>query len=126
MDIFYLLVIGLMAGMLAGFFGVGGGVIIVPILVYLFNYTQQSASGTSLVALLAPVGIGGVYAYYMSGKITGTHIRAGLWISFGMFFGTYLGSRCALLLSPTVLRKAFCIFLIGIAARMWLTSPRGA
>lgn len=111
--------VGLAAGILAGFFGVGGGVIIVPMLIYLLGYTQKMASGTSLVALLGPVGIMGVVAYYRSGQINSDNIKAGVIIALGMFVGTFFGSKIALTLSTETLRKAFAIFLVLMAARMW-------
>ncbi|MGZ3722967.1 MAG: TSUP family transporter [Bdellovibrionales bacterium] len=117
--LFYFLSVGVCAGILAGLFGVGGGIIIGPALILVAGFSQTSASGTSLIALLAPVGIGGVYAYYSAGKIDGTHIKAGLLISLGMLFGTYFGSRLALTMSEVMLRRAFSVFLVIVAAKMW-------
>lgn len=119
----YFTVAGLLAGVLAGLFGVGGGLILIPFLVLVIGYPQQTANGTSLVALLGPVGILGVMAYYNSGQINGTHIRAGLLIALGMFFGTYFGSKWALQLPELYLRRGFCVFLILTALRMWGKSP---
>src|SRR5688572_2090931 len=73
-----LIVIGIGAGILAGFFGVGGGIIIIPALIFGLGYTQHMASGTSLVALLLPVGLLGVLEYYRAGKIGPENIKAGL------------------------------------------------
>jgi uncharacterized protein len=114
-----LVAVGVAAGILAGFFGVGGGVIIVPMLIYVLGYTQKMASGTSLVALLAPVGVLGVVAYYQAGQINADNIKAGLIISVGMFAGTYFGSKIALTLASDSLRKAFAVFLVLVAARLW-------
>jgi uncharacterized membrane protein YfcA len=111
---------GLAAGVLAGLFGVGGGLIIVPCLVFLLGFSQMAATGTSLVALLLPVGIGGVYAFYQAGKIGGDHIKAGLLISLGMFLGSYFGSRIALSFPDYMLKRAFCVFLVIVAVRMWM------
>jgi uncharacterized membrane protein YfcA len=110
---------GVLAGILAGVFGLGGGMIIVPFLVLVLGFTQFAASGTSLVALLGPVGLLAVISYYNSGQINGTHIRAGLIIAAGMFFGAYFGSKIALSLSEITLRRSFCIFLVLMATRMW-------
>jgi uncharacterized membrane protein YfcA len=120
-----LVIVGIAAGVLAGFFGVGGGVIIVPMLVYILGYDQHMASGTSLVALLAPVGILGVMAYYQSGRIGPDNIKAGLLVSLGMFAGTYFGSKIALTLPADLLRKAFAIFLVVIAVRLWMIASKG-
>lgn len=118
------ILLGLGAGVLAGFFGVGGGLIIVPALVLLFGFSQSMSSGTSLVALLLPVGILGVWNYYSAGKITMDNVKAGLMISAGMFFGTYIGSKFAVLLPEIILKRAFCIFLIFAAVRMWFSVPK--
>ncbi len=77
--------LGIVAGILSGMFGVGGGIVIVPALVVFFGMTQQSAGGTSLVALLLPVGLLGVIEYYHSGKISMEKILIGLIIAAGLF-----------------------------------------
>jgi uncharacterized membrane protein YfcA len=122
MNISIFLSIGLFAGVLAGLFGVGGGVVIVPALAIGVGFSQIAATGTSLVALLAPVGLGGVYAYYHAGKIDMMNIKAGLLISVGMFLGSYLGSRVGLYLPEIILKRSFCIFLVAIATKMWMAT----
>lgn len=122
MDLPTFLGIGLVAGVLAGLFGIGGGLIIVPALVILLRFTQVSATATSLVALLAPVGLGGVYAFYQAGKIDATNIKQGLLISLGMFVGSFFGAKIALGLPDYMLKRAFCIFLLVVAARLWVTT----
>ncbi len=114
-----MLAIGLITGVFSGIFGVGGGVILVPILVLLLDYAQVAATGTSLVALLLPVGLLGVLEYYRSGRLTGNDIKTGLLIAVGLFFGTYVGAKIAVGLPDTVLRKSFAAFLVFIAARLW-------
>jgi uncharacterized protein len=116
------ILIGISAGILAGLFGVGGGLIVVPALILVLGFTQFAASGTSLVALLLPVGIAGVYEFYKSGKINVTHIYAGLVISVGMFVGVYFGSRIALSLPELVLKRSFAVFLVLVAAKLWFSS----
>jgi len=117
--------VGILAGILAGFFGIGGGLIIIPFLVLILGYSQHMANGTSLVALLAPVGIFGVIEYYKAGKISPDNIKAGLIIACGMLAGVYGGSRFALLLNSSMLRKLFAIFLVLIAIRMWFSAAPG-
>lgn len=112
--------VGLSAGVLSGFFGIGGGVLIVPALVFFFGYAQHSATGTSLVALLLPVGFLAVMQYYRSGKIGPVEIRAGLLIAAGLFIGALLGSKIALQLPAATLRKGFAVFLTLMAAKFWL------
>ena len=100
-------------------FGVGGGIILVPILVLVLGYSQVTATGTSLVALLLPVGLLGVLNYYNAGKIDMNNIKVGLLIAAGMFVGTYAGSLIALPLSDSLLRKLFAVLLFGLAIRLW-------
>ena len=119
MQLPYFLLIGLFAGVLAGLFGIGGGLVVVPALVLICGFTQAAASGTSLIALLAPVGIGGVYAFYSAGVINSTHIKYGLLISLGMVCGSYFGSRIALWMSDVMLKRSFSVFLVLVAAKLW-------
>ena len=118
MTIFYLL-IGVCAGVLAGIFGVGGGVIIVPALVLFAKMGQKTATGTSLASLLLPVGALGVYAYWRAGHLD---VRAALWIALGMFVGTYGGALVAASVSDSSLKRAFAVLLVVVAGRLWLTS----
>ena len=114
-----LLGIGVAAGLLSGMFGVGGGVIIVPALVLLYGMTQQTAIGTSLIALLLPVGILGVAEYFRSGKISSENIWIGLIIAAGLFAGAYFGAKIASQLSNEILRKAFAVFMGIVALHLW-------
>jgi len=121
MQFLYMVLFGIVAGILSGLFGIGGGIILVPCLVLFFGYSQQAASGTSLVALLLPVGFFGVYEYYKAGKISGEHIKLGLIIAIGMFLGAYVGARMAVGLSPTVLRRSFAVFLALVSLKIWFS-----
>jgi uncharacterized protein len=113
----YLLVlaIGLAAGILGGFFGVGGGVLIVPALVLLLGVEQHMAVGTSLGALLPPVGILGAYEYYKHGQL---NITFGLLLGAGLLVGGYFGAKIAVTLPALALRRAFAIFLLIVSVRM--------
>lgn len=108
--------IGLAAGVLAGIFGIGGGVLIVPALILLASYSPQLATGTSLGALLLPVGALGAWAYYKEGNV---RVLPALLISLGLFVGAYFGARIAQTVSPLGLRRAFAVFLVLVAGRMW-------
>src|SRR6476660_1064841 len=90
-----LLLIGLAAGILSGLVGVGGGIIVVPALVFALGFTQQQAQGTSLGLLLLPIGIFAVINYYKQGYI---HIRVVVIMSIAFIIGAYLGSKFALTL----------------------------
>jgi uncharacterized protein len=115
MNLFVVLLIGLSAGVLGGFFGVGGGVLIVPALVLLLDMPQHNAIGTSLGALLPPVGILGAWAYYTHGDL---NIPYAALLALGLLIGAYFGAQVAVHLSGLLLRRAFGVFLILIAVRL--------
>ncbi len=120
MQLTMLFIIGLTAGLLSGMFGVGGGVIIVPALVFFFGMSQQSASGTSLIALLLPVGLLGALQYYRSGNISPQNIWFGLSIALGLFVGAFFGAMLAIEVSSELLRRLFAVFLVIVAIRLWI------
>ena len=115
--------IGIFAGICSGLFGIGGGLVIVPLLVFLTKTSQHTAAAISLVALLLPVGALAVYEYYSGGKLTKADIIAGLIIGVGIFAGAYLGARLGLGMSETVLRRAFAVFLVLMGVRLFLMTP---
>lgn len=106
---FILALIGLSAGILSGMFGIGGGVLIVPALMYGLGYTQQLATGTSLAILLPPVGIAAVVAYYRQGSVD---IKAAMIIAIMIVVGSWFGSKFALGLNPIMTKAFFGVFLI--------------
>lgn len=109
------LIIGAIAGVLGGSFGIGGGILIVPALVLGLGFSQHKAQGTSLVALLAPVGILAFLDYYKRGD---ADLKLGGIIAAGFLFGALGGSRLALATDEMTMRRAFAAFLVIIAA--WL------
>ena len=113
--IIMLLVVGLAAGTLSGLVGVGGGVIIIPALVYILGFTQKEAQGTSLGILLLPVGILAVVNYYKQGYID---IKAVIIISLAFVIGGFFGSKLALAISQETLRKVFGTLLLVLAIKM--------
>lgn len=110
-----LIAIGLFAGILSGFVGVGGGIIIVPALVYILGMSQHGAQGTSLFVLLLPVGILAVHNYYKSDQI---NWKFGLIISLAFVVGGYVGSRFALKISPAVVRIIFGVVMAVVSFKM--------
>ena len=109
--------IGLFAGVIAGIFGIGGGIVIGPALILLAKFQPQTATGTSLGALLLPVGALGAWEYWRRGHL---NIAASLWIALGLFIGAWFGARLAQMISGTQLQKGFAIFLVLIAIRVWI------
>jgi len=118
----WLLTLGLGAGVLSGLFGIGGGIVIVPALVLGFKLSQTSANGTSLLAFLLPVGLLGAINYYRAGRIDIVSAKWALTIAFGIFLGTFLGSRLALSLPEAHLRRAFAVLLVAVAIRLWFST----
>jgi len=112
--ILLLLAIGLAAGILSGMVGVGGGLIVVPALVFFMGFTQHQAQGTSLGLLLLPVGILAVINYYNKGNID---IKVVLIMSIAFVLGGWIGSKIALSISQEALKKIFAIFLFYVAFR---------
>ena len=110
-----LLGIGLVAGVFAGMFGIGGGLIIVPALLLILKLKELEAIGTSLAALIPPVGLLGAAEYYRGGYI---NIRYAALIGLGLFLGAYFGARIMIGLPPHVIRRLYAGFLIAIALRM--------
>jgi uncharacterized protein len=110
-----LVVVGLLAGILSGLVGLGGGVIIVPALVFLLGFSQHQATGTSLGILLLPAGIFAVINYYQKGLID---VRVVLLIFVGFLAGGWLGSKISLSINETVLKKVFAVVLVLIAGKV--------
>lgn len=102
--IIILLLIGICAGLLSGFVGVGGGIIIVPALVFFLGYSQHMAQGTSLTLMLPPIGLLAFYNYHKSGN---TNIYAALIIAAAFILGAYFGSKLAISLDQKLVKKIF-------------------
>jgi uncharacterized membrane protein YfcA len=113
------LLIGLAAGVLSGLFGIGGGIVIVPALLFFAHMQPSTATGTSLGALLLPVGALGAYAYYKGGHVD---VRASVLLALGLFFGAYAGARLNQTLNSLQATRAFAVFLVVAAARLWITA----
>jgi uncharacterized protein len=112
------LAIGLVAGVLSGLFGIGGGVVIVPALILLARMPTLTATGTSLGALLLPVGALGAWTYYRNSHLD---VRAAALVALGLAAGVFFGATFAQGVAPGSLRRAFAVLLVAVAVRMWMT-----
>ena len=110
-----LLLIGLGAGMLSGLIGVGGGIVIVPALMFFVGFNQYEAQGTSLGLLLLPIGILAVMNYYQKGYIDSKFVGI---MAIGFLIGGFLGSKLALAISQETLKKIFAVVLFYTAFKM--------
>lgn len=110
------LAVGLAAGVLSGLFGIGGGVVIVAALVSFGRMPVHTATGTSLAALLLPVGLLGAREYWKAGHV---NTQAAILIAAGIAVGVFFGARYAQGLAPAALQRAFAVFLGLMAVRMW-------
>ncbi len=112
---FLYITIGILAGVISGLIGIGGGIVIVPCLIYIFGFSQHAAQGTTLAMLVPPIGILAALAYYKQG-----HVNlpvAGL-ICLGFVLGGYFGAKIAIGFSDIALRKVFGVCLLVIAGYM--------
>ena len=115
-----ILIIGLAAGILSGLIGVGGGIILVPALVYFLSYSQHQAQGTSLGVLTFPVVIIAFWNYYKDSKTSGHPIdmKIILLLAAGFIIGGYFGSKLALKIDQVLLKKIFAVILLYTAFKM--------
>ena len=113
--ILIILLIGIGAGMLGGLVGVGGGIIIVPALIYFLGFSQHEAQGTSLGLILLPVGILGVLEYYKQGNVD---VKVVGILAIGFFLGAYFGSKISLALPQQTVKKIFAILMLIMAIKM--------
>ena len=106
-----LVFIGLFGGVSSGMFGVGGGIVIVPALVYLVGFSQHKATGTSLAVLLPPIGLAATFEYYRNGNVD---IRAAIILAAAMFVGAWGGAFLANQMKGPHLRFIFGVFVSGV------------
>jgi len=111
------LIVGLVAGAVSGLVGIGGGIIVIPFLVYALGFSQAAAQGTTLAMLLPPIGIFAVMAYYKQGYV---NLPVAMFICLGFVFGGYFGAKFAVGLSQAMLRKIFAATLIAIGGYMFV------
>ena len=119
-----LILVGLFAGALSGFVGVGGGIIIVPAMIYFMNMNQMQAQGVSLALLMLPVGVLGVMNYYKAGHIQFNYVFI---IAVGFVLGNYFGSKYALRVPEHKIKFLFSLLMLYIAVQMlWKSGAKWA
>ncbi len=116
-----ILLLGLGVGVLVGLLGIGGGVVLVPAMVYLLPMDQHMAQGTSLFILLPPIGLGALREYWKQGQVD---LHAGILCALGMLFGAYAGSLIAMPMPSRHLRVAFGCFQMLAAFLLWRKTHR--
>ena len=110
-----LIVVGILSGLLAGVFGVGGAIIVIPALVFILGFSQHDAQGTSLAFMLPPVGILATWNYWKAGHV---NWKIALILSLTFVVGSYLGSHLSINLSDKLLRRLFGVLMILVAIKM--------
>jgi len=110
-----MLVIGLLAGALSGVIGIGGGILIVPALVYIAHMSQLRAQGTSLGVMLAPVGLLAFIEYYRAGNVD---LKVAALVCAGFLIGGYFGGSLAQHVPEILLRRSFAVLIVGVGLKM--------
>lgn len=117
MNIVLLLAVGLAAGVLSGLLGIGGGILIVPCLVFLFGLSQHTAQGTTLALMVPPIGLLAAWTYYKQGDV---NVPMAALICLGFFFGGLFGARFAAMINAAALKKLFGVLMLVVALKMIL------
>jgi uncharacterized protein len=113
-----IVLIGLVTGALGGMLGIGGGLIMIPALVFFVGFSQHQAIGTSLAVMLPPIGIFAAYNYYKAGQV---NLVYALILAVAFMAGSYFTSKIALKMPENVIKKIFSVFLVLVAIRMFFS-----
>jgi hypothetical protein len=114
MWVWYIL-LGFAAGIASGFFGIGGGTVLIPVMVYLFGLTQHQAQGTTLAIMIPPIGLLAVWEYYRKGNVV---LGMAIFICVGFLVGGLLGAVFANKIPDPLLKRIFGVFLLAVSLRM--------
>jgi len=114
-NIFFLMFLGLTAGVFSGLFGIGGGVILVPAMVFILKMSQRQAQGTTLALMVLPIGLLAAWQYYLKGHVD---IKVAAFICIGFVIGGLLGAKIALPIPDVTLRRLFGVFLLVVSVKM--------
>jgi uncharacterized membrane protein YfcA len=115
MQVFLFLMVGVAAGVLSGFIGIGGGIIIIPALVLLFGFSQHLAQGTTLALMVPPIGLFAAWIYYKAGFVD---LKAAAIICIGFVIGSLLSAKFATGIPEPILRKVFGGILLLVSLKM--------
>ncbi|PIR16586.1 MAG: permease [Deltaproteobacteria bacterium CG11_big_fil_rev_8_21_14_0_20_49_13] len=108
---------GFLAGVLGGFLGVGGAVLMIPVLVFFLGFSQKMAQGTTLAAMIPPIGLMAALMYWKAGNVD---FKAAILLACGFFIGGWIGGTLVQEIPDGIIRKVFAIFLVIIAVKMWM------
>ena len=111
----WFVVIGIAVGLLSGALGLGGGLVVIPMLIYIFGFSQHMAQGTSLAMMVPPIGLLAAWAYYRKGYVD---MSAALFLCFGFFIGGLFGGMAATSISAPVLKRAFGVLMLAVSLKM--------
>ena len=117
MSIILYILLGLLTGVFGGMFGLGGGTIVIPALIFLFGFSQHEAQGTSLALMVPPIGLLAAWTYYKAGYVD---LKIAAFVCLGFFFGGLLGAKIVVGLPEPLLRRLFGVALLMISIKMIL------
>ena len=109
------LVLGLVAGILGGMFGIGGGIVVIPAFIYIFGMSQHMAQGTTLALMVPPIGLLAAWTYYNHGDV---NLKVATFVCIGFFIGGLLGAKLAVGIPDAMLKKTFGVAMLAIALQM--------
>ena len=107
--------LGVLTGFVGGLAGLGGGIVVIPVLVVFFGFTQQQAQGSALALLAIPVSVVAAYTYWKAGYVD---VKVVLLLAAGFVVGGYAGAKLAIVMPTILLQRIFGILLLGLGARM--------
>ncbi len=108
-------ILGILAGLFSGLLGIGGAIVVIPALIFIFGFDQKTAQGTTLFLMLPPIGIMAFLEYYKAGNV---NIKAGIIIAIFFILGGWLGGIFVGRIDNNILRKIFALFLIAVSVNM--------
>jgi uncharacterized membrane protein YfcA len=114
-EVLLLILIGALAGLIAGLLGVGGGIVIIPALIFIFGFSQHMAQGTSLALMLPPIGLFAALRYWKAGQV---HWQFAFILSISFMISAYLGSVIAVQLPEKIIKKIFGFMMLAVALKI--------